>query len=89
MAQRDADRIREHLFQRVEEERQAGRTCVVFRSGDIHRALALDNAYPNVCQVLQNPTLFHEVARVEHLATVHSPPSGQGANLIIVFRVLP
>ena len=83
----DADRIRRYLYQRVEEARQAGKTRVTFRAGDIHRALGMEHAHANVCQVLQGKK-FHSLASVEFVRYVDRPPSGQGGNLTIEFRVL-
>ena len=84
----DADRIRRYLYQRVEEARQAGKTRVTFRAGDIHRALGMVHSHPNVCQVLEGKE-FHSLATVEFVRNVYRPPSGQGANLTIEFQVLP
>ena len=84
----DADRIRRYLCQRVKEARQAGEVRVTLRAGDVHRALGLVNAYPNVCQVLEGEK-FHSQATVEIVRYVYRPPSGRGANLTIEFRVLP
>ena len=84
----DADRIRHYLCQRIEEARDSGKTRVTFRAGDVHGALGLVNAYPNVCQVLEGKK-FHLLAAVEFIRYIHRPPSGQGANVTIKFRVLP
>ena len=84
----DADRIRRYLCQRVEEARLAGKTRVTFRAGDVHGALGLVHAHPNVCQVLEGKE-FHSLATVEFVRYVYRPPSGRGANLTIEFRVLP
>ena len=84
----DANRIRRYLLRTVEEERRAGNTKLTLRSGDVHRELGLVNSYRNVCQVLEG-VKFHSMAGVEILRRLESPPSGQGANLVIVFRVLP
>ena len=84
----DADRIRRYLCQRVEEARQVGKTRVTFRAGDVHKALGLVHAHSNVCQVLQGKG-FHSLATVEFARCVYRPPSGQGANLTIEFRLLP
>ena len=84
----DADRIRRYLVRKVEEARQAGDSTVTFRAGDVHDALGMVRAHPNVCQVLErNP--FHSLAAVEPLNYIYRPPSGQSSNLTIEFRVLP
>ncbi len=83
----DADRIRQYLCQQVEEAREAGKTSVTFRAGDVHDALGLVNSYPNVCQVLEGKK-FHDMADVEFVRYVDRPPLGQGANLEIEFTIL-
>ena len=45
------------------------------------------NALPNVCLVLEGEK-FHSMAGVELVRYLHRPPSGQGANLSIQFRIL-
>ena len=67
--------------------RGRGDKTVTFRSGDVHEALGLVNSLPNVCQVLKGPK-FHEEARVNLVRYIECPPSGQGANLIMEFRIL-
>ncbi len=88
MPPRDADMIRHHLCQAVERARKAGATGITFRTGDVHKALGLANVIPNVCQVLKGKKL-HAQAGVAIEKYVYQPPSGQGANLEIQFRVLP
>jgi predicted dehydrogenase len=81
-----ADRIREHLSQRVEEARRAGMSSITFRAGDIHSELGLDNSMPNVCQVLEGEKLC-VAARIELVEHIYRPPSGQGANLEILYLI--
>ena len=83
----DADKIRGYATCLVEDARREGKTTITFRAGDIHDALGLIQAHPNVCQVLKGE-FFHTQARVEFLRYVHRPPSGQGANLEIEFKIL-
>ncbi len=83
----DADRIRRYLVRRVQEARCTGATELTLRSGDVHRALGMVNALPNVCQVLEGEK-FHSMAGVELVRYLKRPPSGQGANLSIEFRIL-
>lgn len=87
LAKGDAQRIRLHLCGQVELARARGDKTVIFRAGDVHTALGLENRMPNVCQVLKGRP-FHEMCRVEIVRRICSPPSGQGANLIIEFRIL-
>ena len=84
----DADRIRRYLVQKVNEARQAGKTTVTFRAGEVHSAVGLVNAYPNVCQVLEGKK-FRSSAAVGFIRYVDRPPSGQGGSLTMEFRLLP
>ena len=84
----DADRIRRYLLRRVEEARRAGTSELTFRAGDVHKALGMMSSHANVCQVLEGEK-FHAIAGVEFVRYIDRPPSGQGANLVIEFRVLP
>jgi hypothetical protein len=87
LAEGYAKRIRRHLHDQVESARLNGERTIKIRAGDVHRALHLENRMPNVCQVLKGK-LFHEMCGVEIVRIVSSPPSGQGANLIIEYRIL-
>ena len=48
----------------------------------------MKSSHANVCQVLEGEK-FHAMAGVEFVRYLDRPPSGQGANLVIEFRVLP
>ena len=87
LAKGDARRIRSYLFDQVTLARGGGDKKITFRSGDVHKALGLVNSLPNVCQVLKGST-FLEEAGVAIAGYIECPPSGQGANLIIEFRIL-
>ena len=60
---------------------------LAFRAGEVHKALGMENRLPNVCQVLKG-RLFREFCRVEIVRYISAPPSGNGANLVIEFRIL-
>lgn len=82
----DAERIRAYLVERVEEARRAGRTEIVFRAGNVSRALGVENA--NVSQVLKGRK-FHAQAGVRYLEDkTTGPPSGAGGNLTCHFEIL-
>ena len=87
MAKGDAERIRQYLCSQVDSARARGDRTLAFRAGDVHKAIGLENRMPNVCQVLRG-RLFRETCRVEFVRLICSPPSGQGANLVIEFRIL-
>ena len=87
LAKGDARRIRLYLCGQVELARARGDKTVTFRAGDVHTAIGLEDRMPNVCQVLKG-RLFQKMCRVEIVRHISSPPSGQGANLVIEFRIL-
>ncbi len=82
MPEGDAQRIRRYLCEKVASARERGDETIIFCSGDVHKALDLTAAMRNVCQVLKG-RMFHEEAGVERVRTIKSPPSGEGATLII------
>ena len=86
----DAKRIRDYLVDLVEAARAAGRTEISFRSGDVHKALGLKNAYPNVCNILRDKRRqFQRQARVTLLEDKTSgPPSGMGGNLTCHYEII-
>ena len=85
---KQADEIRRYAVQHyVEPARGAGEGVVVIRAGDVHRALGLENAHYNVCQVLDGAKFHHKagVAPVDY----EGPESRRAPNSEFVFRVLP
>ena len=87
LAKGDAQRIRMYLCDQVGLARSRGDNTVTFRAGDVHKVLGLEPRMPNVCQVLEGRK-FQEEAMVSLMQYIECPPSGQGANLTIKFRIL-
>lgn len=83
----DAGRIRLYLIEQVKSARLRGDKTIIFRAGDVHKALGLINSMPNVCQVLDRQK-FRQAAGVRIVRDIARPPSGGGANLKIEFRIL-
>ena len=86
----DAKRIRDYMVDLVEAARAAGRSEISFRSGDVHKALGLKNAYPNVCNILKDKRRqFQRQARVTLLEDkTTGPPSGMGGNLTCHYEII-
>ena len=86
----DAKRIRDYMVDLVDAARAAGRTEISFRSGDVHKALGLKNAYPNVCNILKDKRRqFQRQARVTLLEDkTTGPPSGMGGNLTCHYEII-
>lgn len=66
--------------------RSRGETTVVIRAGDVHRALGLKARVPAVCEAL----VTHSFLESNHVTIEkrEGPPSGQGTNVTIVYRLL-
>lgn len=86
MPKGDANRIREYATRLVEQARREGKERITIRSGDVHDALGLKQAYPNVGQALGG-AIFHRQAGVE-LVAYRGVPSMHGANSYFVFNIL-
>lgn len=85
---RQADEIRRYAVERyVAPARDAGEPRVAIRAGDVHKALELEKAHYNVCQVLDG-AIFHRKAGVRPV-DYNGPPSRRGPNAEFVYRVLP
>ena len=87
MPQGDANRIRDYATRLVEQYRREGKNRITIRAGDVHDALGLRQAHPNVCQALGG-NIFHRKAGGK-LVDCDLPPSGQGANAEFMFSILP
>lgn len=68
----DADRIRQYVFEQfIAPARQRGERYVIVKVRDVHDALALNQAWANICQAIAGAK-FHTLAQV-------GPPDIQGA----------
>ena len=79
-----ADQIRQYVVDEiVAPARQAGRTEVRVRAGDVHQAMGLSNRMPAVCSAL-SAEKFYDQANV--VLKERSGPH-QGANAVWVFSL--
>ena len=63
-AMKDADRIRKYVLEHyIEPAREEGRDSVEVLVSDVNRALALNQAWPNICQALAGK-MFQDLAEV-------------------------
>ncbi|XOB98189.1 hypothetical protein ACMC9I_09790 [Deinococcota bacterium DY0809b] len=79
---KDADRIRSYLRERFAEAEAKGLSVVCVKAGDVHKQLGLVHQFPNVVQVMKQ---FLSEAHRDFIAK--QPPSGQGSDVIYVFRL--
>ena len=79
-----ADDIRDHVLKRyAEPARRAGSKGFAVRTGDVHRALGLSNAMPNVCSAIESGK-FAAAAGVR-LAQRTGPRAGANVRLVFEF----
>lgn len=73
------DEVRSYIRKSIIHSFKNGQTTVKIRSGDIHKELCMNNAFPTVSSAMKTlgETFNYEV--------VKSPPKGQGANLIHIY----
>jgi hypothetical protein len=72
-----ADRIRAFVGRRIAEARISGQVSITVRAGDVHRMMALDNAYAAVCSVLRGRALQSEAG----VALISEDGRKNGANV--------
>jgi hypothetical protein len=56
------------------------------RAGDVHKALALKNRVPAVCQALESKTFLQENDLI--LEAKEGPPSGQSTTVVFTYRIV-
>lgn len=79
-----ADQIRQHVIDEIiAQAREAGRTEVRVRAGDVHQAMGLNNRMPAVCGAL-DAVKFYDQANI--VLKQRSGPH-QGANAVWVFSL--
>lgn len=80
------DEIREFVCTRyIEPARRRGRKVITIRAGDVHADMGLASRMPAVCSALR--TRIDQACNVEILE-IEAPPSGQGANFYVTYRIL-
>src|SRR5271167_492100 len=55
------------------------------RAGDVHKALALKNRVPAVCQALESKAFLQENDLI--LEAKEGPPSGQSTTVVFTYRI--
>lgn len=80
-----ADRIRQYvLLNHIEPARQAGRTIVDVRVGDVHSSMGRQSRLPAVASAL-GANVFEDYARVR---LVRREGPHMGANLVLAYKIL-
>ncbi len=81
-----SDQIRKYTREKYIEPAVAnGKREIQVRAGDVHKALALRNRVPVVCQALESKTFLRENNLV--LESKEGPPSGLSTSVVFTYRV--
>jgi hypothetical protein len=81
-----SNQIREYARKRYIEPAIARREQrISVRAGDVHKALALKNRVPAVCQALESRTFLQENDLI--LEAKEGPPSGQSTTVVFTYRI--
>jgi hypothetical protein len=83
-----SNQVREYARKKyVEPALAAGERKIRVRAGDVHKALALRNRVPVVCQALESKTFLRENNLV--LEAKEGPPSGLSTSVVFTYRIDP
>ena len=74
------DDIRQHIFKLKTAARDQGKNLIVLKSGDIHKALGLKNAMPQVCNAMRQSMNKDDIV-------LHTTPSGNSSTIEIQYNV--
>jgi hypothetical protein len=81
-----ADVVREYAREKyIKPAVQRGERIIKIRAGDVHKALALKNRVPTVCQALESEILLKSNNLV--LAGKEGPPSGLSTSVVFTYEV--
>lgn len=72
--------IRQYICDLKVNAKEAGELSVILKAGDIHKALNLKNAMPQVCNAMRQ-------AMNENDIILHTTPSGQSSTIEIEYKV--
>ena len=72
--------IRRYIISLITTAKNAGKSCIILRSGDIHKELMLKNAMPQVCNAMRQ-------AMKEGDVVVHTTPSGNSSTIEIQYNL--
>ena len=74
------DDIRKHILELKAATKNANKEFIILKSGDIHKALKLKNAMPQVCNAMRQ-------AMSEGDIVLHTTPSGNSSTIEIQYSV--
>ena len=74
------DDIRQHILELKMAAKDAGKKFIVLKSGDIHKALRLRSAMPQVCNAMRQSMNEGDVV-------LHTTPSGNSSTIEIQYNI--
>ena len=74
------DDIRQHIFELKKSAKDAGKTFIVLKSGEIHKELKLKSAMPQVCNAMRQSMNEGDIV-------LHTTPSGNSSTIEIRYNV--
>ena len=74
------DDIRQHILELKKAAKEAGKTFIILKSGDIHKALNLTSRMPQVCNAMRQSMNVGDIV-------LHTTPSGNSSTIEIQYNV--
>ena len=74
------DDIRQHILELKKAAKDAGKTFIILKSGDIHKELNLKSAMPKVCNAMRQSMNEGDIV-------LHTTPSGNSSTIEIQYNV--
>ena len=74
------DDIRQHILELKKSAKEAGKTFIVLKSGNIHKELKLKSAMPQVCNAMRHSMNDGDIV-------LHTTPSGNSTTIEIQYNV--
>ena len=74
------DDIRQHILELKKYAKDAGKSFIILKSGDIHKELKLKSAMPQVCNAMRQSMNDGDIV-------LHTTPSGNSSTIEIQYNV--
>ena len=74
------DDIRQHILELKKSAKDAGKSFIILKSGDIHKELKLKSAMPQVCNAMRQSMNEGDIV-------MHTTPSGNSSTIEIQYNI--
>ncbi len=74
------DNIRQYIVELKKSAKESGKNYIILKSGDIHKALKLKSAMPQVCNAMRQSMSEGDIV-------LHTTPSGNSSTIEIQYNV--